>query len=221
MPSYLSATDFRTRTGVSTSVTAEALNPMLDAVEFAIRNHIGYDPVSQSYTHYYSGDGTDRLTLWPRPVTAVSSVYENVSGYYQSANFTSAELLTEGTDYAIEVDAGGQPGILRRIGAVWPYMRFRKLDRLAFHRDTAFGSVKVTYTAGLAPSQLSLVKEAGYLTAVVLYRAWSNGMGPIQSESLDGYSYLIAVSQNQNKLNPVVSERSRELLAPLVRIPVG
>lgn len=223
MPSYLDTSTFYARTGLtSTTVAAEQVGPMLDAIEYLIRLHIGYEPLSASRTEYYSTDGSDRVALWPRPVTAITSVHLNPQGYYQDANFTADELLTEGEDYVLEVDGSGRPGILRRIHYRWPIFRARYYDRLASHRSTAYGCLKVVFTAGLAPPQMALLKEVGYQAAAAMYQLWRNGIGPKSSEGLDGYSYsLLNMAQGQQGLSPFVSPFAVAMLKPICRIPVA
>jgi hypothetical protein len=187
VPSYLSVATAKTRLDLSGTTYDEILRLTLDGVEQDIETYLGYPPQSQTTTRYYSGNGTQRLVLAGKPVTSVTSVSECWQGYGVSANFDSDTLLTEGTDYLVENEGAGRPGVLYRINAVWPYLRARPLGRLGSEvvRDPL--SVKVVAVEGLAPAKMAGLVDAAYREAA---RRWQNrdGLGYATSESLAGRS---------------------------------
>ena len=125
MPAYLDTAAVRAFASVPSTVGDELLAPFLDAVETQLRLTLGYDPVFGTRTQFFDGTGTDRLPVGMQ-VKSVVSVHENRLGYYDPANFTADELLTEGEDYAVEREGGRLSGVLRRLRTVWPYDRARR-----------------------------------------------------------------------------------------------
>lgn len=225
MPTYLSDVDFfRTRANIPSSVTdAQIIAELLDPVEQEIETYLGFSPATQSRVWFLNGSlaNPSKLTLLPY-TTSVASVYENQAGYYQAANFTSSELLTEGTDYMLEHAGGLSPGILTKINSSWPLMWSRAPNRLSNNLGNALGCVRVTFTAGLSALQMAQVREAAYLEATALYRSWKNPIGSVTSDSLDGASVSInPYAFNRSGLPAFLAPATEMILRRLRKIPVA
>lgn len=155
---------------------------------------------------YYDGQGQEYLTLRYPFTTKVSSIYVNNTGAgNQAANaFTSAYLLTAGTDYMVEYEGGGtstgQPGQLCKSGRVvmlnnslfWfpsDFVWFRSSGGLGYKRPAVwpagYGNIKVVsdwgFTNGLA------VTAASYASGVVTFTtASAHGLYAQQSVNITG-----------------------------------
>lgn len=116
----------------------------------------------QARTEFYSGSGTQKLLLRSRPVYPTPTIVVNVddSGYWgsRSGSFNTANNLTYGSDFALQLEPGeeglSRSGILLRIGAYWPKLTARQAGLLTPFVTEGFGNVKVTYTAGYTVDNL-------------------------------------------------------------------
>lgn len=218
-------TDVRTFCGAPESDSA--LLAMIHApVEADVKRFLGWDPERATVTRYFpkgefggkphpfvgafgvvkqSGGTGEVLALDHKYVLNDSSlvVYECSGSYAGQHADTSWELLTKGTQYALEIDedntANGdrvsRSGHLLRLDADWPRSQ---------------GSVKVTYTAGFTANEfLGTVSGEDYTDAsdiryAVLQavgRAYNQAKmhqyqqnsgrpgGLVTGESIQGYSY--------------------------------
>lgn len=207
----------------STNVAEDArLGYLLTLATAAITAYLGRNIESAAYTEYYSGNGMRLLALRQRPVTAVSRVNIDPTGYYGqgTAAFPVANDLIAGTDYSIVYDSepGAIPqsrrGILERInGGVWdllsrdyfnsgffgfPYLYAAGTGKLAHEVSTRDygGNILVVYTAGYPAPVPSDLELAANLWVSMLRRTARFGGASPQSESLGEYSYsLFALSQ--------------------------
>jgi hypothetical protein len=213
----------KARLSIDSTDTDAVIQSVLDGAERAVVVFLGYDPSSAAATEYYSGDGSEFIVLRRKPVTTVTSVYADAGGRYGQSDdpFPSTSLLTEGTDYSVRIDGGTQTGILVRHGAFWPYAHRRPIRRLGWEVSPEFGSVKVTYTAGYTPAQLADIAEAIYQESAARWSSRFNGMGPFQSESLDGYSRSLGSggSSSESMVSPFVSPIARDMLRAHRSIP--
>jgi hypothetical protein len=196
MPAWTNTTDVATRLGGATPSAAETavLGGMLDAAEQSVVTFLGYDPsVGGTATEFFTGDATPVLQLGP-DVVSVTNVWVDWVGNYgvPSGSFdATATLLTAGDDYVLENEGGRVTGRLLRLGgAVWPYTTTREVGRLAPELSPNRGSVKVTLVRRVGPN--AAVVEATYALAAALWSARVNGMGSLNSESLDGASYSVS-----------------------------
>lgn len=222
-PSITSAAEAIARAGVPATVSEKSIEMTLAAIEALVQRWLGYDPRSQSVTLYLDGSGTELLSLG-HPVTAVSTVHENWVGYGQSGNFTATELLTVGENYHT-MDLGTyRPGILVRIGTVWPYRRYRQVGRLADEYGPNRGSVRVACTTGLSGADLAAVAEAVYAEFSARYASRRTGVGIASSVSLDGYSRSttpFAAAGAGNGSSPFVSPAAFQAIRPYRRTPMS
>lgn len=152
---------------------------------------------SQTKTEYYSGCGRSGLVLRSRPVTSITSIYYDDTGYFGApSSFGASTLLTSGVDYALELSEPGisMSGIVRRIGGVWGQSRVRVGGDLVGYVEPGIGNIRVTYTAGydgttwVAPSNLKLLCS---LIARQIIRIAPTAGSPISSESFEYYSYSL------------------------------
>lgn len=215
MATWTDTTTLKLLIGESSSSYDTHLGVILNAVETNIIRYLGYNPAGAAGTEYYSGNGSNRLVLARNPVTAVSAVYEDTSGYYgvpSDVFDATASVLTAGTDYVWDKEDVNKAGVLIRLGGkTWPLGQKRFPDRLANSIDYVWGCVKVTYTAGMDATQVSVITEAAYLEAAALFQSRVTGMGAFASQGLDGYNYSISSAEgvrgksgNSRFLSPVV-----------------
>lgn len=152
---------------------------------------------SQTITEYYSGGGRTSLVLRSRPVTAISSIYYDDTGYFGAASgFGSSSLLSSGVDYVLELTEPGisMSGVVHRIGGVWGKSRVRVGSDLVGYSEPGIGNIKITYTAGYdgttwaIPSNIKLLNN---LLARQIIRIAPTAGSPISSESFEYYSYSL------------------------------
>ena len=105
----VSLTEAKTFAEVFTDRLDDKLTTMLRGAEDAVRAHCGRDLTdgfeSKSRTYYppMAELGTTRIALPERPVTAVTSVHIDATGYFgvPSGAFSSDTEQTNGTQYVI------------------------------------------------------------------------------------------------------------------------
>lgn len=144
------------------------------------------------FTELYSGNNDELLVLNYWPVQAVANVWENDIAYWQTANFTSDDLLTAGTDYALQVDTpsgASQSGILMRINDYWLAQYNIPTDMLMPIKASGYGNIQVEYTYGYTaiPDDLAF---AAQMVVIRMYNAAGFGVTP-KSEGDQGYSYSL------------------------------
>mgnify|MGYP003133535369 FL=1 len=191
---------------VSTDRLDDKLTAILRGAEDAVRAHCGRDLedgfVSKSRTYYppLSELGTTKLALPERPVTAITSINIDSTGYYgvPSGAFASDTLQTNGTQYVLELDDGSSstsgtviklPGILggsatapSSQSSVWP---------------TYTGGVKIVYTGGYVPrphSSPTMPRLIEMAVCTLFREIWvtsKEGM-PLDSQSILAMSYQVA-----------------------------
>jgi len=210
----------KSRLGVSGTDSDNVLSGILCGAERSAVVYLGYDPGSATATEYYSGEGSEFITLRRKPVTSVTAVYEDADGRYGEGTdpFPAETLLVEGEDYSLRIDGGGRTGILVRHGRFWPYSYRRPPNRLGSELSPEFGSIKVEYVAGYTADQLGDIAEAVLLEAASRYQLRSGGVGPFQSESLDGYSYSRA-NLTRDPGGAFANPLARDILKPHRLIP--
>lgn len=200
--------------GVTSDSQNVRLQLLLDAAEAAVKQYCNRDFESQTYTEYLSGNNTPRLALRQTPVTALTSVHLDSSGYFGTTGgaFDSATLLEEGVDYVLDRDDQGgarsRSGILLRIGSVWPMLqRVATVSRLAVDAGPAWGNVKAVYTAGYASGQAPAdLQYAVCLLAAHMQRTFTLGGGYVEYEKVGDYAYRLAdVMKTQSELGGVRS----------------
>jgi len=121
--------------------------------EFQRKTDIGSSDVGYSRDYELIGDSVytasrfqhhgQYLQLDNGYVRSVASVYEDYSATFgSSGDFAASTEITEGTDFYLELDEAGmsKSGRLIRENRGW---------------STRPGTIKITYTAGFAPSELS------------------------------------------------------------------
>ena len=184
--------DLKTYLGISDSSEDALLNLLIADADAAILGYIGRTIEQATLTEYYSGDGTQMLVLKQRPVTAVTSVHVDQSGYsgQGSGAFASSTEWTAGEDFYIrtvvenesntgELVAIKGPGTFRADGTAqtwgeWPL---------------GTGNIKVVYTAGYSTVPGDLAAACRILVAW-MRASRDNGM-PVKSEKLGSYSYTL------------------------------
>lgn len=155
----------KTQAGIPQSDTSrdEQFASLLAGITAALKSDINRDLEQQTYTEYYSGDGSQTLILRQYPVQSITSIYLDSDGYwgFGSGSFASATLLVEGTDYALKRSSssiGSGSGIVQRIGGNWPMPSRRVGGFIADQVGIGVGNIKVVYVAGYAtiPADLQM-----------------------------------------------------------------
>lgn len=147
--------------------------------ESTVKTRLGYNVEQATYVEYYP---TVDRGLWEhgitragrifhlrqRPVTSISSLYEDLDAYFAQASsaFASTDQLTEGTDYIFPldhdadndntVDASLTGKVIHLNNKGWP---------------TAPGSIKVTYVAGW--TQANIPKDIKQAVLITIVNWWS------------------------------------------------
>ena len=207
-----SLTAVKIQAGISLADTSRdaQLASILLGVTAHIKNVINRDLESASYTEYYSGDNTPILLLRQFPVSSITSIYVDDSGYWGSGTgspFAAATLLTAGTDYSLRSNSstdGGLSGLVYRIGSIWRSPMRRDAGYVSNQSGVGVGNIKATYVAGYstipadikmavnslvmrianAAAAAGVVQQAAYEDASVTYLAPSEAaqmMGSIES----------------------------------------
>lgn len=227
---------------ISASVTTNdvAYQMHLDAAEAVAKRYCGRDFTSQAYTEFYDGTGTSTLPLRQRPVSAVSSVYLDCTGFYGDGSnaFASTTLLTVGTDYVLKREGGGsasKSGLLYRLGygtggnvGWYPPDPFEPTSgnrpTLTYGRGGPVwpkiaGCIKVTYTAGYTTADMPDVIEAIHMLAALTFRTKPFGGSQPQAENLGSYGYQLMQGVASAGMAPEIGT-IRQKLAAFREIPI-
>lgn len=146
----------KARLGIASTDTSQdtLLTTIVAEADDILKNYLGQNVESATYTEYYMGNGRRALCLRQRPVQSITSIHVDSDGYfgYGSSPFGTAELLTAGTAYSLDLvssTAFSESGIVWRIGDVWPAVQVSSglmNDIIA----AGLGNIKVVYAAGWA-----------------------------------------------------------------------
>lgn len=180
----------------------DVLIPQADAI---IKGYLGREIEQATYTEYYSGSGDRVIVLNQTPVQSITSVNEDRDGFYGDGTdaFSASSLLVEGTDYVLQKDDAtnievGKSGLLYRIGKAWPRPYSRIRGQLASAPGLGLGNIKVVYVAGWATVPADITFAANKLITSMLQSR--SLQGPLESESIEDYSYSIAGMEDQSKM---------------------
>lgn len=197
----------KTFLGISLADTSKdtQLALYVQAADAIIKSYCKRNLESASYTEYYDGNGTPNVILRQRPVTTLTSVYLDPTGYYGRgpSAFAASTLLTDGQDYVLKLEGGarGNSGLVIRLGGGtggwdrdWDYPASGRRGTLSARFPPAwtpgYGNLKITFTAGY------LVVPADLQDAANMLAAWIRTSGPIgaalTSEQIGRYSYQLA-----------------------------
>jgi hypothetical protein len=157
--------------GISASDTSRdmQLRSLIDGITSLVKQLLNRDIQSTEYIEYYSGDDSPFLLLRQYPVTAVSLICVDDSGYFGAApnGFDSSLNLVNGVDYALMSGAGGvgSTGMIRRIGTTWHRIPSRALGVIQNLPGVPNGNIKVQYTAGfvIVPPAITMAVNAAVL----------------------------------------------------------
>lgn len=181
-------------------VTDNTIENVLDSASAGVDSYVGR-PLSQAtVTEYYSGNGRMLLPLRRWPVTSITSLYVDSTGYfgYPSGAFGSTTQLTAGTHYVLARD--GSEGTSADSGMV-VYLGGASNSWLASPRSggvltpgmgrngwpMGVGNIKITYTGGYAITPQEVI-TATYLLAQTLISQSQNNQFQPTSESIGPYS---------------------------------
>ena len=202
----VSLTEAKTFAEVFTDRLDDKLTTMLRGAEDAVRAHCGRDLTdgfeSKSRTYYppMAELGTTRIALPERPVTAITSIHIDSTGYFgvPSGAFASDSEQPSGTQYVLEMEEGTTsssgvviklPGILggsatapSSQASVWP---------------TYTGGVKIIYTGGYVPrpnASATMPRLIEMAVCTLFREIWvtsKEGM-PLESQAVLAMSYQVA-----------------------------
>ncbi len=166
----------KTQAGIVPSDTSRdpQIRSFIDGITSLVKQELNRDIESTEYVEYYSGDGSPFLLLRQYPVTAVSLVCVDDSGYFGAgpASFDSTLNLVDGVDYALMSGAGGMgsTGMLRRIGTTWHRIPSRALGIIQNLPGIPNGNIKVRYTAGFVviPPAITMAVNAAVAKQIAM-----------------------------------------------------
>lgn len=185
----------KTFLGISDTSEDDKLTAMVASADAAIKQYCGRQLESATRTEYYSGDGSSVLLLRQRPVTSVTSVHVDASGYAGQGTdaFGSSTAWTAGTDFFVrftdeserntgELVAIKGPGAFTADGnpktwGEWP---------------NGVGNIKVVYLGGYTTVPDDLKLAANQIVAQL--RNTAEVGRDLSGEKLGGYSYTIESS---------------------------
>lgn len=199
------AATIKTILGVSDTSLDAVLAVLIPQADEMIKGYLGREIEQATYTEYYSGTGSQALILNQTPVQSITSVNEDSGGYFGDGTdaFPVASLLVEGTDYVLRKDDAtntevSKSGILYRIGKAWPRPYSRLRGQLASAPGLGLGNIKVVYVAGWATVPADIQFAANKLVTSMLQSR--SLQGPLESESIEDYSYTIMGAEDQSKM---------------------
>lgn len=209
------AATIKTLLGISDTSLDAVLAVLIPQADAIIKGYLGREIEQTTYTEYYSGSGNQVIVLNQTPVQSITSVNEDRDGYFGDGTdaFPSATLLTEGTDYVLRKDDAtatevSKSGILYRVGKAWPRPYVNRRGQLASAPGLGLGNIKVVYLAGWATVPSDIQFAANKLVMSMLQSR--SLQGPLESESIEDYSYTIAGAEEQaNMLDSVKGSLSR------------
>ncbi len=142
------------------------------------------------------------------PIRSITSLYLNWSANGDPAEFTSDHLLTQYTDYYLELDPIDNYNrfgkVLRRGSDSWGYERVALVDRLAATVGPARGAIKFTVAAGTASIPTDVAAACAHAVSQCMLQKVT-GM-PVTSASLNGGSYSLLAPTVQGVLNKMVAD---------------
>lgn len=173
----------------------------IQAADAIIKEYCGqpFDCPPVSYTDFYTGTGTQYLTLRTRPCLSVPApqVWLDPFGYFGEANgaFAPNTQLTYGADFLLNIDqrdgVTSRSAILIKPDSAWPQIPKAYIPgRLTPEQMPSFGNIKVTATYGFNAIPYDLQHACNWCAAYIK-RAGPQG-GNLQSEGLGQYNYAIA-----------------------------
>jgi hypothetical protein len=205
---------------VRDAALSEMINEAIDAVKQYCRN----GAIERTeYTIILDSPTYTSLILPYTPVRVDGlQVWVNYDANGDPSKFTSEFLYEMYKDYTVDLGQDNvnvsDSGILRSLRGIWGYSSERPVYSLATKIVPNRGAIKVTYTAGYDQVPAAV---RGALNIIVrkLYNQRKLGV-PLQSESLNGYSYSGQSSATANGIlqgDPTV----RDMLRPYTRPQVG
>ena len=177
------------------------LNQLIDQVDEVIANELSRDRVpgkhpisSEAGTEFYSGNDYEELLLRRRPVTVISRVAVDSTGYFGKGTdaFAVSTDWIEGTDFVSKsLDATeGNPGILLSLIT----QGFGGLASMKGAWPEGRGNILVTYTAGYT----TIPKDLEYAAIQLVAAAWNSSDvalgGPVDSTRLGDQAFQLLKS---------------------------
>jgi hypothetical protein len=151
-----------------------------------------------SYTEYHTGRGTRLLVLHHTPVTSITEVALDATGYFgqnPQGSYDASSILTPGVDYALDLEdatgiadsTGSASGILYRANGVWPILsRVSIWGQLNIEPGPNYGNIRVKYVAGYAV----IPEDIKAIIARVVFWMITNNLGlQFKSEKIGSYAY--------------------------------
>lgn len=179
-PVLVTLADYKIFKAITSTGDDARLSVLLAMAEKAVENFCARKFAETTQTEYFDGLGRELLILNKRPVTAVSGVWVDGTGFggYGVDAFPASSAWTVGESWIPEsyTATADNPGILRALVlGGWPCGQ---------------KNIKVTYTAGFATIPDDLQQAIFLVTAGAL--ALTDAGGQVRSETLGDYSYTLS-----------------------------
>lgn len=180
-----------TRDASLTAIIAD----VCDAINQACRPWL-FEP--QEVTAYLDAPLDDQLVLPNIPVRSITAIYLNWSASGNPAAFTSTSLLTQYSQYYLEIDSPtdgwSESGIVyKRAGSwngqYWGGERRWPVQALASTLTVGRGAIKAVFAAGCLTVPPNVKMAACQMTSLIYQRRQKGA--PVQSESWNGDSYSL------------------------------
>lgn len=191
--------------GITGTTEDTYLDMLIEQVDQLIKSYVGQTIERQTVTEYHAGNNTPLLVTRQRPVASLTSVRVDAYGAYGQASdpFPAATLQTAGIDYALRIDrpdGTSRSGIVQRLNGVWPAVFRRQSGLLTPAIEPGQGNIKIVYVAGYLQVPKDLELAANTLIGSIRHNR-RHGAGQMTSESYQGYSYSLQLSESL--LDPV------------------
>ncbi|QDU53536.1 phage head-tail connector protein [Gimesia panareensis] len=203
--SWTTKTTIKTLLGISDTSLDTVIELLIPQAEAMVKGYLQREVEQATYTEYYSGTGDQTLVLNQTPVQSVTSVHQDLNGFYGDGTdaFPVSSELVQGTDFVLRKDHAtaaeiSNSGILYRLGTVWTRPDRTQRGQLARAPGTGKGNIKVVYTAGweTVPADIQFATSR-LITSMLESRSRA---GRIQSESIEDYSYSLSGAEAETML---------------------
>lgn len=180
----MTRTEVKAALGITSTGQDAQIDALLEPVSNALQALTGRQIEDRTVTEYHDGAGQTCVVLNHRPITAVTSVHDDLTGSYGSGTEVDSD------NYRIDYDRG----MIRLTGAVPNdyFITGRDIDAYTFQDGSL--NVKVVYSAGY-PSGHPMLDAAELVFAELMAQALNRAANAgLESERLGDYSYKVSAS---------------------------
>lgn len=196
---------YKKSANITTTAEDTRLDILINAVLAAVESYCDRNIISRTYTEYYSGNGRAFIVLNQRPVTSITSIYLDDNGFWgaTSGGFSTSNLLTAGTDYALYIDTPegySASGMVYSRKGYWDVPTAYSPGLISPSYGPMNGNIKVTYVAGYltlpADLQLAVNLSVSRIRNSTIYGQM------VKEESYEEYAYKLAQPDNIDSALP-------------------